>query len=380
MLFAGGLAFGSMAIPLITQFITLQYKDSDNEDAGKNAGMMVAVTTVGSVIGSTATPIILLPYIGLMSSLALFVGCLAISSALCTVLSHNLKNTSTNAVKSEITVSHLHNYILGLLAVVVTLLFITFNRTDTGFQTSTTAWFVGFTDFDGELTATISDYPRRAISSCWTYESHRNCSWYGAQAINAIKQTHSDKTLFVGGAGFAMPSELAYYDPKADITVIDIDKDLPEIVETHFLKEPIAENIKFIGDDARGYLNRHPDEHYDFVFIDAFHGSYVAGNLFTLEALTKFKNSSDNLMANVIGNTDKSHGYTQTILKNWYEVFGDDGYILTFNDDTGLQNLILCNFACEDGKQLSKAPYLNVNAETHTDDIPRLDRYAYRAI
>lgn len=380
LLFAGGLAFGSMAIPLITQFLSLKYKDTNHEAAGKNAGMMVAVTTVGSVLGSTATPIVLLPYIGLMSSLTLFVGCLALSSILCTILAK--KNTLAT---SEITIaaqssSHLRNYILALSALVATLSFIAVNKTNTGFQTATTAWFIDYIDFDGELTATMTDYPNRSISSCWMYDAHRNCSWYGAQAIKGIEQTEAHKTLFVGGAGLAMPSEVAYSDPEADITVIDIDKDLPEIVEQYFLKEPIAKNIKFVGDDARGYLNRNPNEHYDFVFIDAFQGSYVAGNLFTLEALTKFKKSSDNLMANVVGKTDRSHNYTQTVLKNWYEVFGDNGYILTFNEGTELQNLILCNFACDGSKQLSKMPYFNVNAETHTDDIPRLDKYTYRAI
>src|SRR5699024_8051950 len=68
LLFGVGLAFGSMSIPLITQFLTLRHQDDYHIDAGKNAGMMVAVTTVGSVLGSTITPILLLPYIGLMSS------------------------------------------------------------------------------------------------------------------------------------------------------------------------------------------------------------------------------------------------------------------------------------------------------------------------
>ena len=87
LLFGVGLAFGSTAIPLITQFLTLKYENRDGNsgvDAGKNAGTMVAITTVGSVLGSTLTPILLLPYIGLMSSLALFIVALSASAYLCT--------------------------------------------------------------------------------------------------------------------------------------------------------------------------------------------------------------------------------------------------------------------------------------------------------
>ncbi|MEH6668705.1 MAG: fused MFS/spermidine synthase, partial [Psychrobacter sp.] len=86
LLFGVGLAFGSTSIPLITQFLSLKYKNHDGVDAGKNAGMMVAITTIGSVLGSTVTPILLLPYIGLMSSLALLIASLAISAWLCTKL------------------------------------------------------------------------------------------------------------------------------------------------------------------------------------------------------------------------------------------------------------------------------------------------------
>ena len=55
LLFGVGLAFGSTSIPLITQFLSLKYESHNDVDqgvdAGKNAGMMVAITTVGSVLG-----------------------------------------------------------------------------------------------------------------------------------------------------------------------------------------------------------------------------------------------------------------------------------------------------------------------------------------
>lgn len=52
--------------------------------------MMVAITTIGSVLGSTITPIILLPYIGLMSSLAAVYQRLSRSAWLCTKLAYQL--------------------------------------------------------------------------------------------------------------------------------------------------------------------------------------------------------------------------------------------------------------------------------------------------
>ncbi len=384
LLFGVGLAFGSTAIPLITQFLSLKHKsDSVNSnsganlgvDTGKNAGMMVAITTVGSVLGSTLTPILLLPYIGLMSSLALFIVTLAISSYLCTKLAVQLyPDDYVSALTPR------QNHMLAVSAVIITAAFIMLSRVDTGYQTATGAWFIKQIIYEDKLAVTITDKPGQSTSSCWIYLTKKNCHWYGEITVAAIEQLEPKSLVFLGGAGMGTPSEVAHANPEMALTVIDIDKDLPSIIETHFLKASIAPNIEFIGDDARGYLTRHRDASYDFMLIDAFQGRFVASNLYTLEALTQFKTNSNYIMANIIGMPTPKHGYTQTIFKNWYEVFGDSAYVLTKNDSTNLQNIMLCNFACPGSQPLAHADFFNQQQKVHTDDIPRLDRYLYRSI
>lgn len=383
LLFGVGLAFGSTAIPLITQFLSLKYKshnDHSGVDAGKNAGMMVAITTVGSVLGSTLTPIILLPYIGLMSSLALFITALAISAYLCTKLAVQLESDD---YVSPSTPSQ--NYMLAISAVIITAVFIIYNKVDTGYQTATGAWFIKDIVFEGQSAVTITDKPGQSTSSCWIYLSKKNCHWYGNITVEAIEQTAPQSLIFLGGAGMGTPSEVAHHNPEMALTVIDIDKDLPKIIEAHFLKASIAKNIEFIGDDARGYLTRNKDARYDFMLIDAFQGRHVASNLYTLEALNQFKDNSQYIMANIIGVPHKQHGYTQTLFRNWYEVFGSDAYVLTKtvvtkDSSANLQNIMLCNFACSGSQQLAHVNYFDRHQPVHTDDLPRLDRYYYRAI
>lgn len=414
-LFGVGLAFGSTAIPLITQFLSLRDQhinshaksvasdinnkvmnnnvintkvmnnsaDSsshNNVDAGKNAGMMVAITTVGSVLGSTLTPILLLPYIGLMSSLALFIAALAISAYLCTRLAIQVDSDEPLSLST-----HRTNYSFALAAFIVTLIFIFLNKVDTGYQTATGAWFIKQTVIDKQLAVTITDKPGKSTSSCWLYLAKKNCHWYGKITVEAIEQTAPATLVFLGGAGMGTPSEVAHHNPEMALTVIDIDKDLPAIIETHFLKAPIAPNIEFIGDDARGYLTRNRDARYDFMLIDAFQGRYVAGNLYTLEALTQFKSNSTYIMANMIGKANLEHGYSQTLFNNWYQVFGEDAYILTKEATTKidgelLQNIMLCNFACPGSVKLDQVPFFNNSQPLHSDDLPRLDRYYYRGI
>lgn len=389
LLFGVGLAFGSTAIPLITQFLSLKYKSDKNVDegvdAGKNAGMMVAITTIGSVLGSTLTPILLLPYIGLMSSLALFIVALALSAWLCTKLAVQLYKDDFIGQSTPS-----QNYLLAVSAVIITAVFIIYNKVDTGYQTATGAWFIKEVIIDGQWAVTITDKPGHSTSSCWIYLTKKNCHWYGKITVEAIEQTAPDTLVFLGGAGMGTPSEVAHHNPKMALTVIDIDKDLPKIIEAHFLKASIAKNIEFVGDDARGYLTRNSEARYDFMLIDTFQGRHVASNLYTLEALTQFKNNSTYIMANIIGIPNKEHGYSQTLFKNWHEVFGDDAYILiknglpnnsiANNDSTNLQNIMLCNFACPGSQKLAQAGFFNQQQPVHTDDLPRLDKYYYRSL
>lgn len=377
-LYGVGVAFGSTSIPLITQFLTLRYESESEVSAGSNAGMMVAVTTIGSVLGSTITPILLLPYIGLMSSIALFVVTLATSSIACTLLARKLVTTEAddpNVSKSNT----FKNISVAIFAVVLTLVFVVTNKVDTGIQTPVTAWFINHPEFEGRPVSTISENPNRSISSCWFLDTKQNCTWYGYKVSEEVKRYNYQDLVFLGGAGMAIPSEVAYFDPQANITVIDIDKDLPAIVEEHFLKEPIASNITFIGEDARGYLNRNNDTYYDFMFIDAFQGRFVASNLYTIEALTKFKSASSHIMANVIGRTSIEHEYTQTLLNNWLSVFGEQAYVVTEAVDDTIRNIVLCNFSCEGSIPLSMATYLNRDSNIHTDDMPKLDRHYYKS-
>lgn len=378
LLYGVGLAFGSTSIPLITQFLTLQYESDDNVDAGKNAGMMVAITTIGSVLGSTVTPILLLPYIGLMSSLALFIVALGASALLCTKLASYARDTDENMAKTRMS-APLVNYITVGLAVLITFSFIFTNRVDTGYQTATSAWFIQYFNYKGNEAVVITDKPGISTSSCWVYETKKNCHEYGVAAVNAVEQISADKLVFLGGAGMAIPSEIAIAHPEKDITVIDIDKGLPDIIEKQFLKAPLAKNITFIGNDARGFFASNNTK-YNFMFIDAFQGGRVASNLFTLEALDRFSQSSENIMANVIGRPKKDDGYTQTLLRNWQVVFNENAYILTSSNDDSLQNILLCNFACGDSQKISQMNFVAQNQAVHTDDIPRLDRYYYRSL
>lgn len=379
LLYGAGLTLGSTCIPLITQFLTLQYESQGNVDAGKNAGTMVAVTTIGSVLGSTVTPILLLPYIGLMYSFSLFIICLSVSAYLCTKLAADVTEPASDT-KSQLNLLSLRNYVITALSIVITLIFVSLNTLDTGIQTTTGAWFVNDTEWDGNPSTTISDTPRH-LSSCWDHVEQKSCFWYSDRVIEAATSVSAKYLAVLGGAGMAIPAEYAMKNPDAKIVAVDIDKALKEISEKHFLKQPLPTNITFVGDDGRGYIARYKGPKFDFMLLDAYRGPYVVGHLYTVEALQLMASKSNYLMANIIGTPKFEHKYTQTLLNNWLSVFGDNAYIVRNHDDKDIrQNLMLCNFACPDGKLLSQAEYIDTKQLLHTDNLPTLDKYQYRSI
>lgn len=381
-LFGLGLACASASIPLITQFLTVRYNTEGTEEAGKNAGMMVAITTVGSVLGSTITPILLLPYVGLVESLALFIASLAISSVICSVLAHKLAPSSkSEGANGIVTVA---SYAACAVAVLLTAFFIvSHDKSATGHQTAAGSWFTQDFIHEGVTKVIISESPNQSTtSSCWIPSERKNCFWYGDRIAENVYNKNPESVLFVGGAGMAIPSEVAYARPDIDITVVDIDKALPEIVEKHFLKEPIAKSIEFVGDDARAYLNKPSYTPHKMTVLDAFQGSYLASNLYTLEALQLVKDKSDYVLANVIGKTMEDHGYTQLVLNNWVKVFGkDDSYVIATDEYSNYtQNLILCSYECKGSEKLVDTHYFVESDVYHTDNNPRLERYHYKQI
>lgn len=370
-LFGFGIAFGSASIPLITQFLTLRYARDSTVGVGKFAGQVLATTTIGSVLGSTLTPIVLLPRLGLMATLGLCIFCLAVGSLACSLIARFLYGCQINK-------KFLTSLFIIFLSFFLSLLFIFLNKTDTGYQTPVSTWFINEYTDNGYKAVALTDAPNRTKSSCWVYDTKHNCNWYGEKVVDMIEQSSDTDILFLGGAGMSIPSEIAYKYPNSKITVVELDKDIKPIVEKYFLKEPLAKNINFIGDDGRAYSLKYKGKKYDYMLIDAFNGSFVVSNLFSVEAIKKFEKISNHVVANVIGYPSEEHQYTQIILSTWYKIFRENAYIVVKPSQYyGRTNMLLCNYPCMGGKKLSTRPFFNKNAPINTDNFPVLDRYYF---
>ena len=372
--FAIGMVFATASIPVMTQVMVDEV--SNEELAGKYTGVLVASTTLGSVLGSILTPIALLPTIGLQATISLMVILLAVASFL---VFFGAK-ASPNAQKKA-----RDNLFMVIMVVWVLLLsgFNYFNKFDTSIQTRVTGWYI----FDiGEKTGSgspqktiMTDTPNKLFSSCWQRETKTACdAFYPNQFIANIIANRPSTILMFGGAGLSIPSDHRVTDanPNIKITVVDLDGELPAIASREYLKQPLGQHINFVQKDVRSYILANQNKHYDMVMLDVFRGKYVDGVTYTLENLQDIKAMSDKVMANVIGIPQQGNLYTQTIANTWVRAFGDNAHwILDAPNQSRPQGIIFCSFKCANAKQITTSPYFKKSEVINTLDKVVTDGY-----
>ena len=92
-----------------------------------------------------------------------------------------------------------------------------------------------------------------------------------------------ERSLFIGAGAFGMPREVAAQWPEAEVDVVEIDPDVIEVGERFFGAGEDA-NLFSHAADGRMFLRAQPEEHYDFIFGDAYNGvSYIPPHLVTSE-------------------------------------------------------------------------------------------------
>jgi hypothetical protein len=116
-----------------------------------------------------------------------------------------------------------------------------------------------------------------------------------------------DRFLFLGGGAYTLPRRVAERDPRARITVVELDPEVTRVAYQFFGMRP-GYGIRSVHADARAYLEQAEGERYDRIFVDVYGGqeslpySLVTREAFTL--LAQALRSDGMLTLNVIGVTE----------------------------------------------------------------------------
>ncbi len=103
--------------------------------------------------------------------------------------------------------------------------------------------------------------------------------------IYNMPQDKEYNILVLGAGGFT----LGINDTRNKYTFVDIERTLKDVSEKHFLNKKLTENKTFIVDDASQFL-KNTNEQYDFILLDVYSNSYqVPESLITVEFMERLK-------------------------------------------------------------------------------------------
>lgn len=98
-----------------------------------------------------------------------------------------------------------------------------------------------------------------------------------------VSRTH--KILVLGAGGFT----LGLRDTYNEYTFVDIEHTLKDVSEKHFLKQPLTPNKHFVVADASQFL-KNTDQEYDFILLDVYSNSYqVPESMITAEFMERLR-------------------------------------------------------------------------------------------
>lgn len=250
-------------IPLVSNFFS-------KKRLPRVTGTILFVSTIGSFLGAVFSTVILMSLIGV--NYTAFV-CLALLAAILLIIGGKQKD---------------RNYIIALFILGIGFFM---NNTQTLSSFNIVAFnqynmVKVFEDEDGSRHISLNGNASSKITK--DKEAHAYIEFYNQHFIYPSLEK-DDKApmdiLVIGTGGFTTGIK----DTKNNYFFIDIDKNLKDISEEHFLKEELSENKIFIPSPARAYLAQ-SEQKFDIIVIDVFLGqSSLPEHLMTVEFFAAVK-------------------------------------------------------------------------------------------
>ena len=277
MMYSGGITSGVIqtfvysliflsAGPFLFGFNTTLLSRELHTYSRKSTGNIMAWDTIGSVFGSMATTLLLMPFMGVNYTVVL-ITVLSVVGAL--------------VLRRRWWVWVICIMVMGLS------LFINSNA----YQRSRFGILVN----NANSTIMVTEYPNARVlymnglpMSVYNTDNVNMADYINFLNRNFIDTMPADKTykiLVLGAGGFT----LGLNDAHNDYTFVDIEHTLKEVSEKHFLRRKLTPNKKFVVADASQYLKNTP-EMYDFILLDVYSNSYqVPESLITVEFMQRLR-------------------------------------------------------------------------------------------
>ncbi len=235
------------------------------EDSGETAGRMYAISTVGSLLGTFLSALLLIPLVGTTRTFLLFALVLALVSAL-----------GLGA-----------RWFLAALGIAVALVLPTgtVKASEEGrviFEADTELQYARVVEYpDGERHLELNE--GQAVHSIYRPDTVLTGDVWDGYLIEpfAVRSSPAGRIAILGNGAGTTARAYAKYFPSTRIDAVEIDGELFDIGERYFGMERRPQ-LRLFAEDARPFLRR-TEERYDAIFVDAYRQPYIPFYLTSVE-------------------------------------------------------------------------------------------------
>lgn len=361
--------------------IVIKQKVEKNEEIGRNTGKIVAISTIGGLIGTFLGGFFLIPRLGstqilFVISIILFILAIVsnwkekinifivilIAFSIITTNYYLTKNNDNSTLVLEGQEDIFVNYDTEYGKVTI-------------YNKMRNEEMIRYLNIDsGYESATFVDEKKK-------YELVYSYTKYYDLMFNANIEINN--TLLIGGAGYSYPKYfISHYEDK-NMDVVEIDGGITEVAKKYFYLDDLISDynleenkrLNLINDDGRTYLNNNQKK-YDAILNDAFSGNTPAKTLTTYENIINIKKSLNdgglyltNIISSLEGENSKflraEVNTLKTVFKNVYVIPCKD---IDVDIYTSTNNMII---ATDDDIYYEKAYDLKLGS----DEITLTDNY-----
>lgn len=317
----------SVAFGLISPWITKLFVDNSSEP-GRDIGIVYIVATMGSIVGTILTGLVLIPNFGITNILY---GVFVVQSVIGLLI-----------LKKRIIINS-----VGLLFLFLSLLILNNGNKNNSiiFEKDTPyARYQGvlFENENNQQLLGLKDSPK--IIQSVIFMSDKSPAGEYTQTLLNIKNITPKprRVLILGGGTMVLSSALAQKMPSTKIDVVEIDPFLLPLAINYFgYNSP--PNITLIHQDARFFLNQQKTQSYDVVVVDIYRSeTTIPFHLTTIEAVRAIKHVAGdgyifvNIIASPGGELLRRMAYTWKNTEN-----NTAFYQITEANYNGLANVLL---------------------------------------
>ncbi len=264
-------------------------------------GNIMAWDTIGSVMGSLITTLILMPFIGVNYTVMMIVF-LALIAAMFTCRKWWV-------------------FLICVLILIPTLLVNSSEvlRNRYGILVNNANSTISVSEFGNLRVLDMNGLPM-SIYNTKNGSMAEYINYINDNFIYKIPKNRKYKILVLGAGGFTAGLK----DTFNDYTFVDIEHTLKDVSEKYFLGQTLTDNKKFVVQDASQFL-KNTDENYDLIILDVYSNSYqIPEGLITAEFMERIKAriAPDGIIImNMIVSVSFKDKYSQVFDNTFHTVF-----------------------------------------------------------